>query len=46
VLLLTAAFDIVEGQAVLQDGRVELLAKPFELDELFDAAARLSICRD
>jgi hypothetical protein len=36
----------VEGQAILEDGRLELLAKPFELDELFDAAARLSTCRD
>ena len=42
VLLLTAAPDIVEEQAVLHAGRVELLGKPFELDELFNAVARLT----
>jgi DNA-binding response OmpR family regulator len=42
VLLLTAAPDIVEEQAILHAGRVELLGKPFELDELFNAVARLT----
>ena len=42
VLLLTAAPDIVEEQAVLHAGRVELLGKPFELDELFNAVTRLT----
>ena len=42
VLLLTAAPDLVEGKAVLADGHVELLGKPFELEELFDAVARLT----
>jgi DNA-binding response OmpR family regulator len=42
VLLLTAAPDLVEGEAVLEVGQVELLGKPFELEELFDAVARLT----
>ena len=37
-----AAPDLVEGQAVLENGEVELLGKPFELNELFDAVARLT----
>ena len=41
VLLITASPDAVPDRMHLEEGRVELLAKPFDIDELYAAVARL-----
>jgi CheY-like chemotaxis protein len=41
VLLITASPGVVHGRVQFEEGRIELLAKPFDIGELYAAVARL-----